>query len=86
MCVQNYNLKEATSTHTQLAVIFAGCLFIKDIWDAHSFHNALVPRDGRLQRVKAHRQLCRGRASIDGFPPNHQALGDLVRTWYGLGG
>lgn len=41
--------RKSTSTHTQLAVIFAGSLFIKDMVVAHSFHDTFIPSDGCFQ-------------------------------------
>lgn len=78
--------KKSTSTHTELAVIFAGSLFIKDGRVAHSFHDTLVPGDGSLQHVQAHGQLGGRLGPSEGVPPDGEALGDLVRIGHGLHG
>lgn len=77
LCTKNslINNKSHTNTHTQLAVIFAGCLFIKD---AHSFHDALVPSNATLQLIKTHCQLCRCRTPVDSITPNGQSFGYFI--------
>jgi hypothetical protein len=45
---------------------------------AHSFHDTLVPSDGRFQRVQTHGQLGGRLRSVKGLPPYGQTFGYFV--------